>query len=352
MPAGARSYAVVAASFRLRGSAGLTLARASPAIRRSCLHSRSGTRSRPPGNRRPRPLCPARWATQARATSTAKAGRSPRALPGTKSQRERRRLVVCSPQAGPSASAGAANPVSPRRRFLGPETLLGTAGTPDLRRRPTAARLHPLDKRSCSARTCTSDMRLIYCPKCDGTGSIICSACDGEGCTACPGRCGRFHCDECVDGCVEVRVQEEPSEYGRHLDKLYRRRVADIYVQDLQVSTWIGELTMSEAIAALYNAASSFGIGFHDPDYGAVATSENAAAWIIAERYLDYVNGRLMKIRIVSEERIDTRRYDSVYGAGTARMVLSAARRGGVCAPEILEHHRRLSDRNLISLLE
>lgn len=201
----------------------------------------------------------------------------------------------------------------------------------------------------------------LYCPHCDGTGECPCVICDGEGCDSCPGRCGRVECATCGG---EGLVEEEPDvedfyaqRYRKEIDRLNHSEQDELkraqHEHDIQVSINLGDMPLPTAIAALYNAASAFNAGFLDPNHEHVATAADAAFWLKNENerssdyvFLDYVNGRFLKLHIVSENHIDTRRYDEVYGAGTAEHMLSLARIDGPAAPKILAHHLQVSSRN------
>jgi len=85
----------------------------------------------------------------------------------------------------------------------------------------------------------------------------------------------------------------------------------------------IAGISKSRLLAALYNASKPIGLGHLH--YTPEDMTETQAASLIAERpymYWDYLNGRVMKIDLSTDE-VDTRLYNRDNGEGAAEAVLS-----------------------------
>lgn len=100
----------------------------------------------------------------------------------------------------------------------------------------------------------------------------------------------------------------------------------------------IAGLDKADVLAALYNAAKPQGLGFlhYEPT---PMTRDQAAALLEHDDEFDYLKGRVMKVRIASDE-IGVWAYDRDNGAGAAQLVIDALRlTAQTNAPEIRDHH-------------
>lgn len=108
----------------------------------------------------------------------------------------------------------------------------------------------------------------------------------------------------------------------------------DVVILDTTINVPTGELTDAEVLVALYNAAKPLGMGWlhYNPE---PMTLEEAERELTTGRtyqqnddglgvYFDYLNGRVMKVRI-GEGEFDPRLYDRDNGEGAARAAIEAA---------------------------
>lgn len=98
-------------------------------------------------------------------------------------------------------------------------------------------------------------------------------------------------------------------------------------------------LDPAAVLAALYNAAKPQGLGFLQYDPKPMDLKE--AQELLKEEYFDYLNGRVMKIRIGKDSKgIDPRLYDRDNGKGAAAGVIANLREyNEVNSVEIQAHH-------------
>ncbi|MCX3059604.1 hypothetical protein [Streptomyces beihaiensis] len=89
----------------------------------------------------------------------------------------------------------------------------------------------------------------------------------------------------------------------------------------------IAGLDRAAVLAALYNASKPQGLGFLDPRSIAPMTAQRAAE-VLAEAgqdpYFDYLQGRVMKIRLSDE--LDPRLYDRDNGDGACAAAIDGLR--------------------------
>lgn len=81
-------------------------------------------------------------------------------------------------------------------------------------------------------------------------------------------------------------------------------------------------LNKAKVLAALYNASKPLGLGFLQ--YVPGAMSENEAAELLKKyTYFDYLNGRIMKVDLSSNEEFDEWLYDRDNGIGAAQKAVN-----------------------------
>ncbi|MFF7966699.1 hypothetical protein ACFZC3_15195 [Streptomyces sp. NPDC007903] len=90
----------------------------------------------------------------------------------------------------------------------------------------------------------------------------------------------------------------------------------------------IAGLDKAAVLAALYNASRPLGLGFLNPASSMPMTTEEAA--VVLEKagdapYFDYLQGRVMKIRLRGDE-VDPHLYDRDNGPGACAAAISALR--------------------------
>lgn len=88
----------------------------------------------------------------------------------------------------------------------------------------------------------------------------------------------------------------------------------------------ISGMNKAEVLAALYNASRQQGMGFLDPDGQKQMNVEQAKKELERTTYLDYLNGRVMKIDLSSDE-LRTALYNRDNGQNAAEDALSHLRK-------------------------
>lgn len=83
----------------------------------------------------------------------------------------------------------------------------------------------------------------------------------------------------------------------------------------------ISKLDKAEVLAALYNASKPLMMGFMDPDCMKAMTKALAEEYLKDGQVFDYLQGRVMKIRL-DREILDPWMYDRDNGAGAAARAL------------------------------
>lgn len=85
----------------------------------------------------------------------------------------------------------------------------------------------------------------------------------------------------------------------------------------------ISNLNKSEILAALFNNSKSLGMGFlhYKPDH--VMTTEEAEGLLAQSEYFDYLEGRVMKIKLEGDA-FDTFLYNRDNGDGAAERIIAA----------------------------
>lgn len=86
----------------------------------------------------------------------------------------------------------------------------------------------------------------------------------------------------------------------------------------------ISKLTKAEVLSRLYNGARPFGMGFLQAKEEDMTLYQ--ATNILKDRkddhYFDYLQGRLLKVDLSSDEELDPRLYDRDHGTGAAEHAL------------------------------
>lgn len=90
---------------------------------------------------------------------------------------------------------------------------------------------------------------------------------------------------------------------------------------------FIGDLTKSAVLAALYNGATPKGLGFLHYNPSSM-TAKEAEEFIIEQMWFESLNGRMMVINISCDE-IDTWGYDRHNGTGALAEIISTLREEG-----------------------
>jgi hypothetical protein len=116
-------------------------------------------------------------------------------------------------------------------------------------------------------------------------------------------------------------------------------------------------LDRAAVLAALYNAARPQGLGFlhYDPK---PMTVEEAREILNkhareGEIYVDYLYGRVMKVRISEKEDcIDPRLYDRDHGKGAAELVIESLRKTGDVNNPLIQALHKLGTEVALKILE
>ena len=101
----------------------------------------------------------------------------------------------------------------------------------------------------------------------------------------------------------------------------------------------ISDLNKADVLAALYNASKPLNFGFMD--YDPTPMTREAAEKLLAQTtYFDYLNGRVMKVKLASDE-LDVWGYDRDNGEGAAELVVSELRAKGTINGTMVQatHH-------------
>ncbi|MET7477953.1 hypothetical protein ABZT17_26800 [Streptomyces sp. NPDC005648] len=90
----------------------------------------------------------------------------------------------------------------------------------------------------------------------------------------------------------------------------------------------VSGLDKAAVLAALFNASQPLGLGFLNPASAQPMTAQRAAE-VLAEAgddpYFDYLQGRVMKLRL-NDDEIDPRLYDRDNGEGACAAAIKALR--------------------------
>lgn len=76
-----------------------------------------------------------------------------------------------------------------------------------------------------------------------------------------------------------------------------------------------------KVLAALYNASSPMGLGFLNYDAEPMS-EEKANELLLRTNSFDYINGRVMKIKLDNDMQFDESLYDRDNGAGAAQRAI------------------------------
>lgn len=88
----------------------------------------------------------------------------------------------------------------------------------------------------------------------------------------------------------------------------------------------IAELDKVEVLIALYNNAKPLGLGWlcHEPKNMSRVEAENQ---LEKSTYFDYINGRVMKVNLLSDTEFDPYLYDRDNGNGAAYRAIDSLRK-------------------------
>lgn len=91
----------------------------------------------------------------------------------------------------------------------------------------------------------------------------------------------------------------------------------------------ISGLNKAVVLAALYNNAQPQGLGFlhYNPEPMTTAQAEQV---LESTTYFDYLQGRVMKVSLASDEYFNGRLYDRDNGQGAAARAIDAIREAGI----------------------
>ncbi len=87
----------------------------------------------------------------------------------------------------------------------------------------------------------------------------------------------------------------------------------------------ISGMDKAEVLAALYNGSRQQGMGFLHSRGTSEMTVEQAREELKRDSYFDYLNGRVMKIGLDSDD-LETRLYDRDNGVGAAERIIEKLR--------------------------
>lgn len=81
-------------------------------------------------------------------------------------------------------------------------------------------------------------------------------------------------------------------------------------------------LNKAEVLAALYNNSKAQGMGLLHPGHSKLMTTEDAQTYLEKFKYFDYLNGRVMKIDLSTDE-LDLTLYNRDNGKGAGERIIN-----------------------------
>jgi hypothetical protein len=114
----------------------------------------------------------------------------------------------------------------------------------------------------------------------------------------------------------------------------------------------VSDLDLAKVLAALYNAATPWGMGFMDYEKEPM-TELNAREILAARKVFDYLKGRAIKLNFANPSAVDTERYNSRNGQGAAEAIVYNLRQGmDVNGSLVQTHHQKMKMQAGVEALE